>query len=65
MTYVDASENATHNDGRIKLHSPEDFEGMRQAGKIAAETLDFISPCVVLRSKVTNKVKPINQYSKL
>ncbi|MCW9040143.1 MAG: type I methionyl aminopeptidase, partial [Rhodospirillales bacterium] len=28
---------------RIKIHSPEDFEGMRRAGKLAAETLDFIA----------------------
>lgn len=26
----------------IKIHGPEDFEGMRQAGRLAAETLDFI-----------------------
>ena len=34
-------------DGRaIKLHGPEGFEGMRQAGRLAAETLDFIAPHV-------------------
>jgi len=27
----------------IKLHRPEDFEGMRAAGRLAAETLDMIS----------------------
>ncbi len=32
---------------RIKLHGPEDFAGMRRAGKLAAETLDFITPHVV------------------
>ena len=47
MTYVAASKNAIYNDGRIKLHGPEDFEGMRLAGKIAAQTLDFITPSVV------------------
>jgi methionyl aminopeptidase len=31
----------------IKLYSPEDFEGMRRAGRLAAETLDFITPYVV------------------
>ena len=33
-------------DGRIKLHGPEAFEGMRKAGRLAAETLDFITPYV-------------------
>ena len=30
----------------IKLHEPEGFEGMRHAGRLAAETLDFITPHV-------------------
>src|SRR5881227_780957 len=30
----------------IKLHGPEGFEGMRLAGRLAAETLDFITPHV-------------------
>ena len=30
----------------IILHQPEDFDGMRKAGKLAAETLDFITPHV-------------------
>jgi methionyl aminopeptidase len=33
-------------DGRIKIHGPEAFEGMRQAGILAAATLDFITPHV-------------------
>ncbi len=34
-------------DGRaVKLHGPADFEGMRRAGRLAAETLDFITPHV-------------------
>ncbi|NMM44651.1 type I methionyl aminopeptidase [Rhodospirillaceae bacterium KN72] len=32
--------------GRIKLHTPEDFDGMRKAGKLAAETLDYITDFV-------------------
>ncbi|CAA7621235.1 type I methionyl aminopeptidase [Magnetospirillum sp. SS-4] len=32
---------------RIRLHGPTDFEGMRRAGRLAAETLDFIAPHVV------------------
>jgi methionyl aminopeptidase len=31
-------------DGRIKIHGPDAFEGMRRAGILAAETLDFITP---------------------
>jgi len=34
------------NTGSIKLHTPEDFEGMRKAGRLAAQTLDFIAPYV-------------------
>jgi len=30
----------------IKIHGPEAFEGMRRAGRLAAETLDFITPYV-------------------
>ncbi len=31
---------------RIKLHGAEGFEGMRRAGRLAAEVLDFITPYV-------------------
>ncbi len=31
---------------RITIHTPEDFEGMRRAGRLAAETLDMITPHV-------------------
>ncbi len=30
----------------ITIHGSEDFEGMRKAGKLAAQTLDFITPYV-------------------
>ncbi len=30
----------------IKIHGPADFEGMRKAGRLAAQTLDFITPFV-------------------
>jgi len=30
----------------IKIHRPADFEGMRRAGNLAAEVLDFITPYV-------------------
>ena len=33
--------------GAIRLHVPEDFEGMRRAGRLAAEVLDMVVPHVV------------------
>jgi methionyl aminopeptidase len=33
-------------DNGIKLHGPEDFEGMRKAGQLAAAALDMITPHV-------------------
>ncbi|MEJ6009545.1 type I methionyl aminopeptidase [Novosphingobium aquae] len=33
-------------DGTIKLHAPEHFEGMRKAGRLAAEILDEMAPFV-------------------
>jgi methionyl aminopeptidase len=33
--------------GQIKVHTAEDFEGMRRAGKLAAECLDMLIPHVV------------------
>lgn len=30
----------------IVIHAPSDFEGMRQAGRLAAQTLDYIQPFV-------------------
>ncbi len=32
---------------RIRIYNPEDFSGMRAAGRLAAETLDMITPHVV------------------
>ncbi|MCH4893926.1 type I methionyl aminopeptidase [Sphingomonas sp. SFZ2018-12] len=34
-------------DGAIKLHGPDGFEGMRRAGRLAAEILDALVPHVV------------------
>lgn len=38
---------AAYNHDGIELHPKEDFEGMRRAGKLAAQTLDMITPHVV------------------
>ena len=37
---------SNHEGNRITLHGPEDFEGMRKAGHLAAECLDYITPFV-------------------
>jgi len=34
-------------EGAWVIHKPADFEGMRKAGRLAAEVLDFITPSVV------------------
>ena len=39
-------QDAPYRDGAIKLHSAADFEGMRRAGRLAAECLDMIGPHV-------------------
>ncbi|CAN5414771.1 type I methionyl aminopeptidase [soil metagenome] len=41
------AETDTGRTGAIKLHGPEAFEGMRRAGRLAAETLDMIVPHMV------------------
>ncbi|NEX91425.1 type I methionyl aminopeptidase [Caulobacter sp. 17J65-9] len=47
METVEASAEATTRTNGIKLHKPEDFEGMRRAGKLAADCLDMLTPHVV------------------
>ncbi len=32
--------------GKIRLHKPQDFEGMRKAGRLTAEALDMLAPHV-------------------
>ena len=46
MTFVDAALAPTRKTGQIKLHGPQDFEGMRKAGRLAAEALDLLTPHV-------------------
>jgi methionyl aminopeptidase len=38
---------SVYRDGTIKLHGPEGFEGMRKAGRLAAEILDALPALVV------------------
>ncbi|MCJ2178357.1 type I methionyl aminopeptidase [Novosphingobium album (ex Hu et al. 2023)] len=49
-------------DGTIKLHGPEAFEGMRKAGRLAAEILDEIAPMVqpgVSTAAIDDKVREL------
>jgi methionyl aminopeptidase len=46
MAFVDDVLEAEVRTGKIKLHGPEDFEGMRKAGRLAAECLDMLVPHV-------------------
>jgi methionyl aminopeptidase len=47
MAFVDDVLEAEIRTGEIKVHGPEDFEGMRRAGRLAAECLDMLVPYVV------------------
>ena len=42
MTFVDANTAPVRKTGQIKLHGPDAFEGMRKAGRLAAEALDML-----------------------
>ncbi|MCW5681946.1 MAG: type I methionyl aminopeptidase [Xanthobacteraceae bacterium] len=42
MTYIDAAAAPLRKTGQIRLHGPEDFAGMRKAGKLVAEALDML-----------------------
>ena len=44
--FVPAADKAARRSGQIRLHGPEDFEGMRKAGALTAEALDLIGPLV-------------------
>ncbi|TMM48786.1 type I methionyl aminopeptidase [Qipengyuania marisflavi] len=40
------SDQTVYRDGTIKLHGPEGFDGMRKAGRLAADILDALVPMV-------------------
>jgi len=42
MTYVEAASAPLRKTGQIKLHGKDAFEGMRKAGRLAAECLDML-----------------------
>ncbi len=43
MQYADGEIRDDVKTGEIKLHTPADFEGMRKAGRLAAESLDMVA----------------------
>jgi methionyl aminopeptidase len=47
MTYPQPAPQETADENRIPLHGPEDFEGMRNAGRLAAALLDHVAPMIV------------------
>jgi methionyl aminopeptidase len=47
------ADTAVYRDGTIKLHGPEGFEGMRKAGRLAAEILDEMA--VIVRPGVSTE----------
>ncbi len=49
--------------GRIKLHGPEDFEGMRRAGRLVAECLDMVTPHVVPGASTEELDRLIREYT--
>jgi methionyl aminopeptidase len=46
MTFVEADHTSGRKTGQIKLHGPAAFEGMRKAGRLAAEALDALTEFV-------------------
>ncbi|MFC3053311.1 type I methionyl aminopeptidase [Kordiimonas pumila] len=46
MNYVDAVTAPESRTGAIKIYGPEALDGMRAAGRLAAETLDHVTPFV-------------------
>ena len=46
MAFTDDVLEAETRTGQIKIHGPDGFEGMRRAGRLAAECLDMLTPYV-------------------
>jgi len=55
VSYVEAATVPLKNTGQIKLHGAEAFEGMRRAGRLAAECLDAVAP-IVTPGVTTNEI---------
>jgi methionyl aminopeptidase len=46
MTFIEANTSSRRQPGKIKIHGPQAFEGMRKAGRLAAEALDLVYDAV-------------------
>jgi methionyl aminopeptidase len=46
INYVDAALAPVRNDGQIKLYGPDDFAGMRKAGRLVADCLDAVEDII-------------------
>src|SRR5262245_19611161 len=46
MQIAEISDRRRRRTAQVKLHEAREFDGMRRAGRLAAETLDFIVPQV-------------------
>jgi len=46
MHIAEISDRRRRRSAQVKLHEPREFDGMRRAGRLAAETLDFVTPHV-------------------
>ena len=60
MHEAELDENLAMRTGAIRLHGPEGFEGMRRAGRLAAECLDMIAPHVapgVMTSRLDDLIR--------
>ena len=55
---------AEHRTGQIRIHDAAGFEGMRVAGKLAAECFDLLTPHVV-PGAVTEKLDDMDGKRKL
>ena len=63
MTYIPAQETSTSRTGAIKLHGPTAFDGMRKAGRVAAECLDMLTARVapgITTSEIDDLVRDLN-----
>ena len=47
MNFIDASLDPLRNTGQVKIHTEEDFDGMRDVGRMAAQVLDALGEFVV------------------
>jgi methionyl aminopeptidase len=47
MLLAEISDRKRRRTAQVKLHEPGEFEGMRRAGRLAAEALDFVTPHIV------------------